>query len=149
MTDETQRQRLSELSYLWTSGDWELHSSHQSSARVVFEFEDDRPNAKELLAVRALLPRFRDSSMTLLKEEVGSAPEYLAGDFGGIEAHQLDNAAQARGLKTRVESTSETRYLAVNKEGHALLIEDDELARLAHDEMKSRGVPIVSMTEAD
>jgi len=149
MPSEIQRQRLDELSYLWTSGEWGLESHNQSSARVVFVFRDSRPSPKELLAVRALLDRFRDTPMHLLKGEVGSLPEYVAGEFGGIEARRLAESAQQLGLTTRIEDTSHVGYLPVGIEGGALLIEDDELAKLVTDEMRRQGVPIISWIEAD
>jgi len=85
----------------------------------------------------------------LLKAEVGGLAEFLVGEFGGIEAHRLKSAARARGLEVRTEDASFERYLPVSIHGAALLIEDEELASLAAEEMRRRGVPVVSHEEVD
>lgn len=143
MNHKSRAQQLAELSYLWTTGEWTLHCSNHSRARVIFVFPDGQSSPHELLAVRALVPRFADSPISLLKREVGPLPEFVVGEFGSIEAHRLQSAAQARGLQTRMEDASTTCYVPVSIHGSALLIEDHELASLAAEEMRRRGVPIV------
>jgi len=82
--------------------------------------------------------------MSLLKAEVGGVPEFAAGEFGSIEAHHLESKAHAHGLKVRMEDASFTSYLPVNIHGGALIIEYNELASLATEEMRRRGVPVIT-----
>jgi hypothetical protein len=150
MTKKRKEERLADLSYLWTSGEWTLHCFHYSRARVIFVFPPGRPSLQELLAVRALVPRFSDSPMSLLKEEVGRVSEFDAGDFGSSEARQFETRARARGLTVRIEDASGKEYIRVSVNGDkTLMIEDNELACLVTEEMLRRGVPVVSHHEID
>ena len=143
------KEELAELSYLWTSGEWLLRSIHHSRARIILIFPAGRPSPQELLAVRALVPRFAQSPVSLLKAEVGDAPTFTVGEFGNLEARRLESEARARQLEVRSEDVSFTGYLPVNSKGHALIIEDEELASLATEEMRRQGVAIVSHEEHD
>jgi hypothetical protein len=147
--NQTIEERLAELSELWESGEWQLHEIHRSSARIILVFPGGRPSLRELLAVRALVPRFAESPMSLLKEEVGNVPEFTVGNFDNLEARRLESEARARGLEVRREDTSATGYLPVNIHGHAMLIEDGELSSLAIEKMRRRGVAVVSHEEHD
>jgi hypothetical protein len=149
MDHERKEQLLAENAYLWTSGEWTLRSIHYSRARVVLVFPEGRPTLRELIAVRALVPEFTKSPISLLKEKVGELAEFVAGEFGNLEARRLIASAHERGLQTRSEDTSYTGYLSVSKHGMALIIEDEEEAKLIEEEMLKRGVPIVSHTEVD
>ena len=141
-------EQLDELSYLWTSGEWSLQCVHYSRARVAFVFPKGRPSPQELLAVRALVPRFANAPMSVLKAEVGNVQEFIVGEFGRIEARGLQAAAHARGLQTRTEDASDTVYGPVNGQ-RVLLIENAELASRVTEEMRRRGVPVVSRVEID
>ena len=117
MNKKSREERLAELSYLWTSGEWTLHCCHYSRARVTFLFPEGRPSLQELLAVRALVPRFSASPMSLLKEEVGGISEFTVGEFGSIEARRLEAQACGRGLVVRIEDASFKGYLRVSVTG--------------------------------
>lgn len=150
MNQNTIEEQIAAFSYLWTSGEWALELTHYSRARVLFLFPAGRPSPQELLAVRSLIPRFTDAPMSLLKSEVGDLPEFIAGEFGGIEARRLESQAHTRGLTVRLEDTSFTRHHPRHLSGKiALIIEDDELAVLVTAEMLRRGVPVVSHAEVD
>jgi hypothetical protein len=95
-----------------------------------------------LQSIRALVPRFKDRPISLLKTEVGESPELVVGEFPGMQARRLKDQAQERGLRLRTEDASFTSYLPANNEG-ALIIEDDEFATLVGEEMIRRGVPVV------
>jgi hypothetical protein len=142
-------QALADLSYLWTSGEWTLHEVHHAQSRVIFVFTDGRPSAQELLAIRRVVPRFAQLPISVLMDELGELPAFVAGEFPNIEAQSLEVKARERALNVRREDTSYTSYLPVNAEGSALIIEDDALAVLVTSEMRKRGVPIVSHSEAD
>ncbi|MCF7784917.1 MAG: hypothetical protein K9N47_02285 [Prosthecobacter sp.] len=143
------KEELAELSYLWTSGEWGLRSIHHSRARIILIFQAGRPSLQELIAVRSLVPKFAQSPVSLLKTEVGDVPMFTVGEFGNLEARRLESEAKARRLEVRREDVSFTGYLPVNVQGAALVIEDDELASLATEEMRRRGVPIMSYEEHD
>jgi hypothetical protein len=140
---------LDDFSYLWTSGEWTLHEIHHARSRVVVVFTGRRPSAQELLAVRGVVPRFAELPISVLMEEIGDLPEFVAGEFPNIEAQSVQVKARERALKVRKEDTSYTDYLPVSAEGSALIIEDDALADLVTGEMRKRGVPIVSHLEVD
>ena len=142
-------QTLANFSYLWTSGEWTLHERHRAQSRVVFVFAAGRPSTPELLAVRAVVPKFAQSPISALKDELGESSEFVAGDFPIIEARGLGAKARERALKVRIEDTSYTGYLPVSAKGSALIIEDDALAVLVTDEMRKRGVPIVPYSEVE
>jgi hypothetical protein len=108
-------------------------------------FAAGRPSLRELLAVRAIVPRFADAPMSSLKAEVGMLNEFAVEDLSGREAHRLQSVAHKRGLQTRIEGTSFTEYLPVSIHSAALLIEDDELSILVAEEMRRRGVPVVNV----
>jgi hypothetical protein len=150
MNKEPMADRIAAFSYLWTSGEWALEHIHYSRARVIFLFLAGRPSPQELLAVRSLIPRFTDAPLSLLKSEVGDLPEFVAGEFGGIEARQLESQAHTRGLTVRLEDTSFARHHAIHLSRKiGLLIEDDELSALVTTEMLRQGVPVVSHSEVD
>jgi hypothetical protein len=143
MTEKQRQEKLATLSYLWTSGEWTLQQAHHSRARVVFVFASGQPSPSELLAVRALVPRFTSLPISKLKAEVGRLAEFEVGDMSGIAARRLEKKGREKGLQVRVEDASYTSYLPVSARGAALVIEDHEAAQLAVEEMKRRGVPIV------
>lgn len=149
MSATSKHERLAELSYLWTSGEWGLHKIHRSLARIFFCFPAGRPSLNDLIAVRSLVPKFSNAPISLLKAEVGELNEFAVGEFGGIEARRLEAEVQARGLAVRMEDMSDTGYLPVSAQGTALIIEDNELAALATEEMLRRGVPVVAHEEHD
>lgn len=142
MPESFNAQRLEELSYLWTSGEWTVHRYYYSCGRVIFVFLEGRPTLRELLSVRALVPHFKDAPMSLLKSTVGDLPEFVVGEFPSMKARRLQDEAQARGLRVRMEDASFVSYMPVKHDG-ALIIEDEELATLAGEEMIRRGVPVV------
>lgn len=142
MSPKNREEELAKLSYLWTSGDWKLHQTNHSCFRIVFVFKGNRPSLKELSAVRALVPRFAALPIIRLKEEIGNLAEFLVGEYSGIEARRLQSEAATWGMRVRCEDSSYTSYLLVSAEGHALVIEDDELAQLIAVQMKRHGIPI-------
>lgn len=148
-TQKNKEEQLAELSYLWTSGEWTLAWVHHSRARLVLVFPAGRPSLQELLATRAVVPGLRNIPISVLKAELGTASEFIVGEFGGMEARRLQMAALKRGLQTRLEDTSYTGYLPLSAQGSVLIIEDDELSRRVSDEMLLRGIPVVSHTESD
>ena len=149
MSPKSNEEKLSGLSYLWTSGDWKLHCCHRSLVRIIVVFPKGRPSPQELLAVRALVPRFADSPLSILKAEVGALSQFVVGEFTDAEASCLQSKASARGLQARAEDASFTSYLPVSVHGSALIIEDNELASLVQEEMRRRGVPVVSVDEME
>lgn len=142
MTEKQRQEKLGELSYLWTSGEWTLQQAHHSRARVVFVFTSGQPSPSELLAVRALVPRFTSLPISKLKAEVGRLAEFEVGEMSGFTARSLEKQGREKGLQVRVDA-SYTSYLPVSARGAALVIEDHEEAQLAAEEMKRRGVPLV------
>jgi hypothetical protein len=149
MHKKSKAERLAALSHLWTSGEWTLHKHHHSRARIVFVFSAGQPSAQELLAIRALVPRFTEAPISALKAEVGSLSEFVVDEFDNLEARSLESKAQVLGLTVRREDTSFTSYLRVNIHGSASIIEDNELAALVNEEMLRHGVPVVSHAEHD
>jgi len=145
---ETER-KLADFSYLWTSGEWALHEVHHAQSRVVFVFAAGRPSGQELLAVRAVVPRFAQLPISALKDELGESSEFVVGEYPGTEARGLEAKARERALEVRLEDTSYSGYLPVSTKGSALIIEDDALAALVTDEMRKRGVPIVPDSEVN
>ena len=142
-------QRLAAYSYLWTSGEWTLSCSHHARARVVFVFSRGHPSPQELISIRGLIPRFSEAPTSVVKAEVGALAEFVAGEFGHIEARRLELAAQQRGLQVRWEDTSFTSFFPVSTQGTMLLIENDEFASHLIAEMRRQGVPVVSQEEHD
>jgi hypothetical protein len=141
MTEKQKVEKLAKYSYLWTSGEWTLQQSNHSRARVLLIFAGDRPSPSELLAVRALVPRYASLPIWQLKAEIGRLSEFEVGEMSGMAARSLETQAQEKGLQVRIEDASYTSYLPVSP-GAALLIEDREVAELLAEEMKRRGVPV-------
>jgi hypothetical protein len=141
MTPKKARQ-LEEYAYLWESGEWKLQVTRHSRERVIFEFPQGRPTTSDLVATRALIPRFTNAPVTELKTEIGSRREFVVGDFPNLEARRLVAEAKVRGLTVRTEDASVTSCLPVT-DGACLHIDDADLARLLEDEMERRGVPII------
>lgn len=147
--DSARKAQLATLSYLWTSGEWGLHAIERRGAKVYLVFPAGGVSLKELLAVRALVPRLGESPVAVLKAEVAGLPEYFVGEFGTSDARSFAIAADRKGLKARIEEFVTTDYLPMNLKGGALEVGDEALAAMAGKEMHRRKLPVVVQEEYD
>jgi len=149
--DDLEKQ-LAELSYLWTSGEWQLERYWYTRMRVFIVFSGGTTTTKELVAIRGLLPHFAELPVTRLKEEIAGKPEYFVGELGSMSGPRFIERARAKGLTIRTEDASRMEYLldtvpgtaADDKaEAQALIIENGELAEMVIARMLKEGVPVV------
>ncbi len=135
---------LEEYAYLWESGEWTLHVTNVSRAKITFIFSTGKPTLQELVAIRPLLSKFANAPISELKTALENVAEFFAGEFDGIGARRMEAEAKARGLQVRRDDTSFLAKSPVSKDGKIFaLIDNDVISRLVTAEMERRGVPIV------
>ena len=81
----------------------------------------------------------------VLQQLRGQSTYALPHELGNIEMQQLVDTARELGLEVKAESIDRGGYLPVSSEGHALIIEDDDIAAQVEERMIAAGVPIADV----
>ena len=136
---------LDALSYLWDGSQtgWTLQESRSRSTRVTFVFSERGPSPREVAALRQILPEFREAPTSVVWARVKHRRAYTCeAVLFGLEARRLLRRAAELELQTQAETTHHVHYLPL-RDGAALIIEDDHLAKCAAERMIRAGVPVI------
>ena len=136
---------LESLSYLWDGSEtgWTLQVTRSRTSRVTFVFSEAGPSSREVIALRQLLPEFRDRPTSEVWARLKRCPTYTCeATLFGLETHQLLRRAVEFGLRTEAVTTHHVHYLPI-RDGCALTIEDDHLSKCAAENMIRAGVPLI------
>lgn len=136
---------LKALSYLWDGSQrgWSLVASHSRTTRVTFVFSERGPTPKETAALRQILPEFSDRPTSEVWARLRQRATYVCeAALFGLEAHRLLRRAAGLGLRTQAETTHFVSYMPI-RDGHGLIIEDDDLAKRVAEMMIRAGVPVI------
>jgi len=129
---------------LWTSGQWTVHRTRHSSARVIIGFEQGRATPKELSLLRRTVDRFRDLPASEVKSAVAGQAKLDLGTMSGMEARRLLLELREAGLLAHLEDASYVSQMPVTKDSSAvMLIEDEALGQKVCEEMIRRGAPVI------
>ena len=106
-------------------------------------FSEGGPSSKDVAALRQILPEFREAPTSEVWARVRQRRAYTCETvLFGLEAHHLLRRAAELKLQTQAETTHHVHYLPL-RDGSALIIEDDHLARCAAERMIRAGVPVI------
>lgn len=141
---------LDDYAHLWDGSEpgWRLHVTNHLMWRIRIVFSDSRPTTRELRAMRRLLPELRAQPVREVMASLGCASSYdLPAAVGNIEMYDLMRRAEALGLNAKATVEDHSWGVPV-RDGCALVIEDEQLARRVWEQMEAAGVP-VHFTEVD
>lgn len=139
---------IDEYRHLWDGSEpgWTLHRVEHIAWSVSFSFSETGPTPSEIVALRKLLDEFRNSSMPAVLQQLRGQSTYMMPyELGNIEMRQLVDSARELGLEVKAESIDRGGYLPVSSEGHALIIEDDDISAQVKERMIAAGVPITDV----
>ncbi len=94
--------------------------------------------------MRKLVDELRELPTSEVLARLRGVREYDLGIMSGIHAGYVARDAKRLGLNVVTIDKSETTYLPIHKvDKHALVIEDDDLAKKVTQKMLDEGVPII------
>ncbi len=137
--------------YLWDgSEDWGLSANYNSQSSVKIVFSGNQPTIKEIAAVRKLITAYQNIPAIEVRSLLSNRKEIDLGILSSIETSQIKERAVQLNLTIIAIESSYTSYLPINRTtNHALLIEDNTLARRVTAKMLEFGVPIIDYAEID
>lgn len=141
---------LDDFAFLWDGSQqgWRLQKINHRTWHVWVMLSTEGPTVDEIRRVRQLDPSLGSlgarEAMARLR---GATTVELPGPVGNIEMRALVERARALGLQTRVELEDRSSCLPM-RNGEALLIELDDLARQVVERMEAAGLP-VDLVEVD
>lgn len=142
---------IEKYQYLWDgSEDWGLSANHNSLCSVKIVFSGNQPTIKEIAALRKLITAYQNIPVIDVKSLLSNRKEIDLGLFSSIETNRIKERAVELNLTIIAVDSSYTSYLPINRTtNHALLIEDNSLARRVTAKMLEFGVPIIDYAEID
>jgi hypothetical protein len=140
---------LDDFAFLWdgSQSGWRIRKTYHRTWHV-WVMLSQGPTVDEIRRVRQLDPSLGSlSAREAMARLRGATTVELPGPVGNIEMRVLVERARALGLQTRVELEDRSSCLPV-RNGEALLIEPDDLARQVVERMEAAGLP-VNLVEVD
>jgi hypothetical protein len=144
-------ENIDNYQYLWDgSEDWSLSANYHSQSNVKIVFFGNKSTMKEIAAVRKLITAYQNIPAIEVKSLLSNRKEIDLGILSSMETNRIKKHAVELNLTIIAVDSSYTSYLPINRTtNHALLIEDDTLARRVIAKMLKFGVPIIDYVEID
>jgi hypothetical protein len=125
------------------SGDWVVVRRRVSRRALAVLFVSDEPTISELVSLRRIAPELGATPAADIRRRVGTTGRFDLGEFGGIEARRIMDAANREGLTLHEEMLDRTELLPFNRESSAAwLIEDQDENRRVCLAMIDDGCPV-------
>jgi hypothetical protein len=126
------------------SHSWVVQRYYNDRSRVKIRFEKGLPSVTELIAIRKLLPKFRDIAPASLRSLIGASGELCLEEMMSMtEVRRLVEVARRQGLVAVAEDASFVSYLPFDQTTNcAWLIENDAEALAVAKAMIAEGVPV-------
>jgi predicted transcriptional regulator len=142
---------MNDYSYLWDgSENWSLSANYHSQSNVKIVFFGNKPTMKEIAAVRKLITAYQNIPAIEIKSLLSNRKEIDLGILSSMETNRIKKHAIELNLTIIAVDSSYTSYLPINRTtNHALLIEDDTLARRVTAKMLEFGIPIIDYAKID
>lgn len=142
---------IEEYCFLWDGSEdgWELHYTDHLIWTAKFHFGDSGASQKEIIALRKLIPELGKLSLSESVKMLKRETSYICKThYGNIESRSLADESKVLGLKCELVSKQIGGYLPV-RNGLALVIEDEEISKIACQKMKDAGMPVIAHTHVD
>lgn len=139
---------IEQFSYLWDGSEpgWELQHINRVEWSLEFSFSKTGPKKEDVVKLHKLLPELKSLKLSDVSRTLKNQGSYSTTErFGCIEARRICAEAYQLDLMVRKHEEQVGDYLPVSKDGHALLIEDDELANKVYKKMIEAGVKVVEI----
>lgn len=136
---------IDEFSHLWDGSEsgWTLYHYNRMEWEVTFHFSDDGPTLTEVAAMRDTLDDFRDQPVRSIWDKLrGSSSYSIPETLSNLEVRWLVDRTDRASLRTSVVPVDRSGYLPVNRDGSAMIIEDDRRAQAVVQRMIAAGVPV-------
>jgi len=136
-----------DLHCLWDGSErWVVDRYFEDETVVRIFFSAGRPTVREVVAIRKLLPEYRDLPPGEVVRRLGSTGSMTVDAMSTARAGELTEHARLLGLVTETIDASHIGYMPIrlNDEGQPDLMrkyEDDEVARRVCERMLREGVP--------
>lgn len=131
-----------------TSHDWVIRAHETWENQLVIMFGQATPTIRELAALRAVLPQYRDRPVAEMRAVVGADGRLDLGEMSGFEARRIELEAMAAGLRVIRTNKSRALYSFLDRTlGTALLVEDPAEAERLFEAMVAAGVPVQRSAE--
>jgi hypothetical protein len=139
---------IEQFKYLWDGSEpgWFLKHIDRVVWHLIIYFEEIGPSKREMIDLHKILPELRFKNITLIYKELKGCLTYRTQEsFGNVDSRALYSQAIELGLNVKLESKQIGGYMPISENNYALIIEDDNLARMVVDEMIKVGVKIVEV----
>lgn len=136
---------LGEYEYLWNGSEPRWHLLHFDKVvwTVVIHFPAAGPSINDVVALRRAFPSFGERpAAEVLRDVRGKVTLVAASDLSNIEHQDAVRRAGDAGLVVESRARQAGGFLPVSTDGHALLMENEEIARRVVEKMIAAGVDV-------
>ena len=142
---------LEQYKHIWDgSENWGLIQYNASLTKLEVHFVSDVPTVAEIIALRKLIPEYRNLPLKEIKLKLGSSGYLLLGTFSGHEAISIYYRGINLNLDMERHDVSTIYYQIIEQATETVLtIENKDLERRIAQTMLEHGIPIVGYVEVD